>query len=543
MKSLKKILGALLICAVAFSACNKDEPEPPPPPPPPAGDMPEVAPVAGKIVIVLNTANEADVCNGLVFAGNYNDWNTDPAQMAHFVAIEGFEGWYKAEITPAEPGGGVSGKPNQLDGDGNFPSSWDYQWFAQMDGETVVNQCEIIEGDAVLYDEYAGEKGLEIAAGADVVYIRAHAWKKNPCIPAVTYTITFNVTVPDELESSDVVYIVGGLNGWTVDASPMTKSGNIWTITLDEIEFGTEYKYVLNASWDYEELKAVAEGEFCADPVANRKVNDRTMDDVVENFRGITAERCGNIIIKIRDVGSAWENIYIYSWGETPNFEPFGSWPGELLELEDGWYTFEVPIGRTTNLILHNGSGTQFNFISSPTKNACFEINSDESSFEAVDCDSQPMEFEYTKSLAPTTLTLNDNFQYGDGYQAGIDGTRLFEETTVTLGAEYLIDIEFTLSRDLEEKLQICLVDPSPPSYWTEKSAWITIGGDSEPVYEKDVKISYKVKVTITQATTDALVRLFFDTGGEGNKGTAGSGVEGPVTLNFTKFNWSKIKK
>ena len=295
MKNLKYFFGALLISAVAFTACSdKDDPLPPTDPggeePSTIGDVPEVAPVPGKIVLVLNCVEDAEVCNGLVFAGDYNGYSTNPDEMAKFEPIEGFDGWYRAEFAPEEAGGGAKGKPNQLASDGSFPSSWDYQWFAQMSGEDVVNQCELISGNADLYDEYNGEKGLEIFAGADVVYIRAYAWKKNPCIPAVTYTVTFNVTVPDGLGADDVVYMAGSMNSWTPDATPLAKTGpNTWSITLNEIEYGTEYKYLLNGNWDFEELKATEDDASCADGIGpNRKVNDLVMNDVVGNFKKVT---------------------------------------------------------------------------------------------------------------------------------------------------------------------------------------------------------------------------------------------------------------
>ena len=255
-------------------------------------DMPDIPAVEGKIVIVLNCVNEADVCNDLVFAGSYNDYNITVSELAKFTPIPNYEGWYRTEIMPKENATSTRGKPNQLASDGTFPTDWKHQWFAQMKDGNIVNQCEIIRGVADLEEEYNGEQALVIFEDADVVYIRAYAWRKNPCVPAETHSITFNVTVPYGLDDTDIVYIVGEMNWWDPTATPMTKSGNNWTITLHEIEYDTEYKYVANGSWNFEELGVIEEGADCANQVANRKVNDLTMDDTVENFRGITADKC-----------------------------------------------------------------------------------------------------------------------------------------------------------------------------------------------------------------------------------------------------------
>jgi len=296
MKTIKFLSMALLASAVVFSSCKGNDPKPEPEP---SETMPEVAAVAGKVVIVLNCVDEAEVCNPIVFAGNYNEWNvSNPAEMATFEAIEGYDGWYKVEITPdaaaATETSILEGKPNQLDKDGSFPSSWDFQWLAQTDDAgNVVNPCEVLKGSASLKTEYDVESSLIVAPGADVVYIRAHAWKKNPCVEAEKFNITFNVSVPAGLPESAIVYIAGGMNGWSADASPLTKvDATHWTISFESIELGVEYKYLLNQSWDNEELQAKEADADCANGVGNRKTNDRTMNDVVANFAGVTAAKC-----------------------------------------------------------------------------------------------------------------------------------------------------------------------------------------------------------------------------------------------------------
>lgn|GEM_PF-3131337 len=266
------------------------------PPQPPPDSAPKIEARAGYVALVLNTVGEADVCNSLVFAGNYNGWNTNPANMAHFEPIQNYPNWWVAFVPMTDLYEGeeyMRGKPNQLNEDGSFPSSWDFQWHALMDDSNqVIQEVEVISGRASLRSSFGLEQDLIVELDADVVYIRTHAWKVNPCVEIPTYTITFNVTIPT-IGTTDVVYIVGEMNSWRVNATPMnrTSNPNVWTITLEDVLLDAQYRYVVNGSWNYEELDVLTE-DNCAEGTVNRRVNDRTMNDTVRNFRGITAERC-----------------------------------------------------------------------------------------------------------------------------------------------------------------------------------------------------------------------------------------------------------
>ena len=307
------MMGALLVGAAMFAACEdpntgsgngnnggNDSIEVTPP----VTDQPEVEPVEGKVVIVLNTVDEAEVCNGLVFAGDYNGSasQSDLNQMVRFEPIDGYQGWYRTEFTPNPEGSSkegyiASGKPCQLASDGTFPSSWDYQWFAQTnDAGEVVNECEVIEGAAELYDEYNGEKGLGVQEGADVVYIRAHAWKKNPCVPAETYTIQFTATLTEPLVDSCTLHIAGGMNGWNTTATALTPNEDrtVWTVSIENCELDMEYKYLAVGvgGGQYWELKEAAEGADCAEAQGNRKISDREMNDKVYEFENLTLPKC-----------------------------------------------------------------------------------------------------------------------------------------------------------------------------------------------------------------------------------------------------------
>ena len=258
---------------------------------PKPGAQPVVEATEGAVTIVWNTVDFTPCLdNQLVFAGDYNGYNTNPDEMVKFEAIEGYEGWWKAVITPADPSltPVLQGKPCALYLDGTFPSSWDHQWIT-VDEE---HACTIIDGPAELQVEYKVESKLVVSENSSVVYVRSYGFKTNPCAEPETYTVNFSVSTP-VLPDTCVVYIVGAFNGWTADANPMTLADGAWTVTLNDVVMNAEYKYVVNGSWNYEELLAAEEGKDCAEGLSgNRKVNDVEMVEEVANFKDITIAKC-----------------------------------------------------------------------------------------------------------------------------------------------------------------------------------------------------------------------------------------------------------
>lgn len=295
MKNLKFFFAALVCATMTFVACEDPGKDPGQDPgqndttvvTPPTSDMPEVAPVEGKIVVVFNAVDQAEVCNGLVFAGDYNGYNTNAAEMAAFEPIEGYANWFKVEITPCTEGKtegyALIGKPCQLAADGSFPGSWDYQWHAKLnDAGEVDTEVEIIKGNAELQPDYNLEKKLAVFDGADVVYVRAYAWKKNPCVPVEKYTVSFEVTTKFAVADSLTVNVAGAMNGWNASGSLMTPNADrtVWTVSINEVELGMEYKYTLVA----------ASGNTYWEQGGNRKVDDREMYDEVEFFDTINPQ-------------------------------------------------------------------------------------------------------------------------------------------------------------------------------------------------------------------------------------------------------------
>ena len=254
-------------------------------------EIPEVAATEGAVTVVWNAVGFVPCMEGnqLVFAGDYNGYNTTPADMVQFEAIEGYEGWWKAVITPADASlvPVLAGKPCALYLDGTFPSSWDHQWL-----NVEAGACEIISGPAELQVEYEVESKLLVNENSSVVYVRSYGFKTDPCIEPETFTVTLKATAP-ALPEGTIVYAVGAFNGWATDATPMTLENGIWTATVDGVVLNAEYKYVANATWDNEELLAAAEGATCAEGLSgNRTVIDAEMIDVIGNFKDVTIAKC-----------------------------------------------------------------------------------------------------------------------------------------------------------------------------------------------------------------------------------------------------------
>ena len=315
-------------------------------------EIPEVAATDGAVTVVWNAVGFVPCMeegNQLVFAGDYNGYNTDPAQMAKFEAIEGYEGWWKAVITPADASltPVLAGKPCALYLDGTFPSSWDHQWL-----NVEAGACEVIDGPATLEVEYEVESKLLVESNSSVVYVRSYGFKTDPCLEPETYTVTLTASAP-ELPEGTIVYAVGAFNSWTTDATPMTLANGVWTATIENVVMGAEYKYVANASWDNEELLEAAEGAVCAEGLSgNRKINDVEVVDAIGNFKDITIMKCDpkDITVKAKVPATWTETITAWVWAT-------GEEGAEVVPTKDGdWYVYTLNCNEL-NIIFKNGQG------------------------------------------------------------------------------------------------------------------------------------------------------------------------------------------
>jgi len=149
-------------------------------------------------------------------------------------------------------------------------------------------------------------------------------------------------------------------------------------------------------------------------------------------------------------------------------------------------------------------------------------------------------------NLGAFTLKLNDNFQYGEGYQGYFTDKRLFNGHKITTGETYILKITYSTSRDLEDKMMIGLVDTTSQANYWRALTWVN---DDEIAQLPASKAGEAVSATITlktvaNATGDSAPAnaLVFITEGEGKPGSANSGVQKAVTLDVTEFVFTKVE-
>ena len=309
MKILNCFFSVMLLVSVfGLSSCKDKDPDKPDF----TADYPEADKVNGKITIFAKF--EAGICdNGVIaLAGSYRiapkpddekAWSTDPTALAKFQKARkigdkdwGAEGWYEVTIdVPAtaaiDAHNAILGaKPVHLK-DGKF--DWDYQ----IGYSTPATAVEVKSGDVDIEAGYANECNIYFTSNATAAFI-FREWKKDPCVQAATHNYTFTVTVPAGTPPDAKITIVGKLGD---DGTPLywnpanedmvlTKgAGGKYSITINGLEEGTEYKYIMNGKWDNEERAATVEGSDCAEGIGNRKTGtSATINDVVENWKGIT---------------------------------------------------------------------------------------------------------------------------------------------------------------------------------------------------------------------------------------------------------------
>mgnify|MGYP007130614557 CR=1 FL=1 len=160
MKKISMFFAALVVAAASFATPAKT---------PTKNDLADFY-EPGQLCVCIYF--EEEVCNDIVFAGSYNGWNTDPANMAKFAPLEGFEGWYYVAVTDESES--IEGKPVQLKKDGSF--SWDYQT-----GDPA--SWTIVSGTVNIYAGYDAEADLKGYSTAEPVVLISKYFKNHnsPC--------------------------------------------------------------------------------------------------------------------------------------------------------------------------------------------------------------------------------------------------------------------------------------------------------------------------------------------------------------------------
>lgn len=217
---------------------------------------------------------EEEVCNDIVFAGSYNGWDTgNPAAMAKFAPLDGFEGWYYVAVT--DESAEIQGKPVQLKGDGSF--SWDYQTGDPASWTIVAGTVNISAG----YDGEADLKGYSTAE--PVILISAYFKNHNtPCGYVAEYKdYTIRLNAPFCAGPDGTYYdpaIIGDFNGWSegVAADYIDENTYEYVFILKGAEKTKAFKFKAlgDTDWSNQIQLQNEEGEWYDNP--NLPLGDET---------------------------------------------------------------------------------------------------------------------------------------------------------------------------------------------------------------------------------------------------------------------------
>lgn len=200
---------------------------------------------------------DEEVCNPIVWAGTYNNWNTDPSQMLKFAPLAGFDGWYVVAVI--DNSASVMGKPVQLKLDGSF--AWDFQ---SGDYNAWINKNQPGTQTAIVNPGYDGEANCQWPNKGAYIYELAY-WKihNTPCVAVPKHDYAISLYVPKFCEAianyADSVRIMGAFDNWTmgklmekrVDANNQI----YYYTTLPNTEENTEFKFRCGSmSWDFQIL-------------------------------------------------------------------------------------------------------------------------------------------------------------------------------------------------------------------------------------------------------------------------------------------------
>ena len=180
--------------------------------------------------VVLCVFFESEICDDIVIAGSYNEWSTeDIVSMIHMEELEGFDGWYVAEIPYVE---GVEAKPVQLQ-DGAF--SWDFQTGDPDSWQYVAGS------EATINPGYDGEANVGYPEAGAYIYISKYFKNhKSPCVAAVYHDYTVVLLAPDcgGYEPG----LIGDFNGWGASQEMELTASGAYKYTFNDCE-GHAFKF------------------------------------------------------------------------------------------------------------------------------------------------------------------------------------------------------------------------------------------------------------------------------------------------------------
>ncbi|MGM9825040.1 MAG: hypothetical protein ACI3Z8_01230 [Paludibacteraceae bacterium] len=267
----KFFMAFLAVATIAMVGCKQtNTPDTPDTPDEPKVTAPTAEDLAdyieeGKFVVAVSF--EETVCNDLVFAGSYNGWATTPADMLHFEALNGFEGWYVVAVPSLLNEDGTlnnEGKPVQLASDGSF--SWDYQTGDVASWTLISGSVEISEG-------YAGESNLKNYDPANGPIVLKSAYFKNnnsPCVQAVEHDYTVVAKVPAGFDP----YIIGDFNGWSTGVAM-------------ELQADGSYKYQFKDAENHG-FKLKGDADTWDNEILHRGTNAETGEEEWQTLNNVT---------------------------------------------------------------------------------------------------------------------------------------------------------------------------------------------------------------------------------------------------------------
>ena len=299
MKKISMFFAALVVAAASFAAPAKT---------PTKNDLADFY-EPGQLCVCVYF--EGEVCNDIVFAGSYNGWNTgDPAAMAKFAPLEGFEGWYYVAVTDtcAE----IQGKPVQLAGDGSF--SWDYQTGGVEDWTKVSGTVNIVGG-------YPGESDLKGYSTEEPVILISHKFKGNPCgyvAEYKDYTIRLNAPYCADAEGNYFdPAIIGDFNGWSegVAANTIDEETFEYIFELKGAEKTKAFKFKALGDTDWSNQIQLLEVDEEGNPVLDENGAEKWYDNpnlTLGDETTITIDySAGKFTLCVDGVGSAVENAEV----------------------------------------------------------------------------------------------------------------------------------------------------------------------------------------------------------------------------------------
>ena len=234
MKKIFSFFAAALLSVSMFATPEKV---------PAVADLASSFDVANNVVWAVFFEEGAPVCNDIVLAGSYNEWSDNPENCIKFVALEGFEGWWAAEVEWVE---GLQCKPLQLGQDGTF-HGWDYQpggadaW-VNVGGEGAKEAQIETNG-------YGDEANVTLPEAGAYIYAISRFKNENiPCSVIVKhdYKIVLYAPVCEGQEFKPAI-IGAAVGGWgssiEMNEDLDEEMNTIYTYEIKGGEVGSEFKF------------------------------------------------------------------------------------------------------------------------------------------------------------------------------------------------------------------------------------------------------------------------------------------------------------